>query len=429
MTDVLVLGAGHVAAPLVRYLIEKGNRVTVASRTVCKAEALAEGSQLCTGIEYTSDDHEKLEDLVREHKVTVSLLPYTLHAMVARECIKEGKHLVTTSYVSDEIMELDGRAKKAGSYIMMECGLDPGIDHMSAMKIIHEVEGKGGEIINFESYCGGLPAPESNDNPWGYKFSWSPKGVLLAGKNPAKYLKDGDVIDIPSEELFTNNWKMQVDELPPLEAYPNRNSLPYREKYGIENAETVFRGTLRYPGWCRTMKCIVDLGFTDESERDLSGLTYADLLDELTGDTDLSEYLDIPWDSEPIERMRWLGLLDHEPLPFSRGSPIDVLVNRMLERMDYTHGEKDMIVLHHMFTGEYPSGTREITSTLIDYGVIGGETAMARTVGLPAAVVTDMLLKGEIVGSGVHIPVDKEVYEPVLERIAAEGIVFNEKGL
>ncbi len=429
MADVLVLGAGHVSAPLVNYLVKRGNSVTVASRTVCKAEALAGGSKLCTGIEFMSDDHEKLEELVREHKVTVSLLPYTLHAMVARECIKEGKHLVTTSYVSDEIMELDNRAKKAGSYIMMECGLDPGIDHMSAMKIIHEVEGKGGEIIDFESYCGGLPAPGSNDNPWGYKFSWSPKGVLLAGKNPAKYLKDGNMIDIPSEELFNNNWKMQVHDLPPLEAYPNRDSLPYREKYGIDHAKTVFRGTLRYPGWCRTMKCMVDLGYMDQRERDLSGLTYADLMDELTGATDVDEYLNIPRDSEPMERMRWLGLLDSEPLPFSRGPPIDVLVHRMLERMGYTHGEKDMIVLHHMFTAKFPSGTREITSTLIDYGVIGGETAMARTVGLPAAVVTDMLLKGEIDDSGVHIPVDREVYGPILERIAAQGIAFKESGL
>ncbi len=427
MDKVLVLGAGHVAAPLVRYLLEKDFTVTVASRTVSKAEALIKGFSKGKSIELDTDDEGKLDQLIAEHDLAVSLLPYTLHAKVAKRCIENGKHLVTTSYVSEEIKALDDDAKEADIFIMMECGLDPGIDHMSAMKIIHQVENAGGEVTSFESYCGGLPAPESNDNPWGYKFSWSPKGVLLAGKNSAKYLKNGEIIDIPSEELFENNWPMEIEHLS-LEAYPNRNSLPYKETYGLDDADTVFRGTLRYPGWCKTMKCMVDLGWLDDKEMDLSGMTYADLMKELAGDkAETAEFLDIPIDSDPIKRMEWLGLFDEEPLPMKSGSPIGVLVDKMQERMDYEEGEKDMIVLHHIFKVEYPSGTKTITSTLIDKGVYGEETSMARTVALPAAIATEMILKGKITGTGVHIPVAENIYEPILEKLEDEDIVFQEK--
>lgn len=424
MADVLVLGAGLVAAPLVRYLLESGYRVTVASRTVSKAEILVEDCEggICTSLK--ADDDKKLRELIEEHKVVVSLLPYTLHGTVARHCIEAGKHLVTTSYVSQEIKELDEEARKAGIYIMMECGLDPGIDHMSAMKIIHEVQEKGGEISSFESYCGGLPAPESDDNPWGYKFSWSPKGVLLAGKNSAKYLKNGRVIDIPGGTLFDNHWPMKIDKLY-LEAYPNRDSIPYKDIYGLKEADTVFRGTLRYPGWCKTMKCISDLGLLDDSV-ELNATTYSDMIYELTDGSEIHEYLDIPEVSDPVERMEWLGLLSDEVIPSDVSSPIDILVHRMLEKMSYREGEKDMIVLHHIFKAEYPSGTKTITSTLIDKGIYGIETSMARTVGLPAAIATEMILSGRITGSGVHIPIEKEVYEPILEKLQDEGIAFNE---
>ncbi len=429
MPDVLVLGAGHVAAPLVRYLLENGYEVTVASRTVSKAQRLVENYEGGSSAECDTSDMEKLRSLIEDHTVTVSLLPYTQHAKIARICIEKGKHLVTTSYVSDEIQSLDSEAKDAGIYIMMECGLDPGIDHMSAMKIIHQVEEAGGEITSFESYCGGLPAPESNDNPWGYKFSWSPKGVLLAGKNSAKYLKNGDIVDIPSKELFLNNWPMEVEDLS-LEAYPNRNSLPYKETYGLEDAKTVFRGTLRYPGWCKTMKSMVDLGWLDDKEMDLAGMNYADLMSKLAGDKEeVAEILGIEVDSDPIKRMEWLGLFDGEPIPMKSGSPIDLLVAKMEELMAYSDEEKDMIVLHHIFKASYPSGTKTITSTLIDKGVYGSETSMARTVALPAAIATDMMLKEEITGSGVHIPVEKHIYEPILEKLEKENIVFQEKVL
>jgi len=430
MNKAVVFGAGHVAGPHVRYLLEKGYEVTVASRTLSKAEDKVEGYENGKAVEFDINDQEMLDELVSQHDVAVSLLPYVFHEKVAKSCIRNGKQMVTTSYVSDEIQALDDEAKEAGILIMMETGVDPGTDHMSAMRVIHDVENRGGTVTSFESYCGGLPAPEDNDNPYGYKFSWSPKGVLLAGKNSAKYLKKGDIVKIPSEELFENHWPMDIpgfDE--ELEAYPNRNSIPYKEKYGLADAETVFRGTLRYPGWCETMKCMVDLGLMDEDEKDLSGMTYRDMMAEISGGgepEDTADFLDISVDSEPIQRMGWLGLFEDEPIPIEEGGYIDALVELMLEKMDYKEGEKDMLIMHHIFEAEFDDKQEKITSTMIDFGVAGGETSMARTVGLPAAMAVEMVLEGAIDETGVTIPVEPEIYEPILEKLEGEGIVFEE---
>lgn len=430
MNKAVVFGAGHVAGPHVRYLLESGFEVTVASRTLWKAEEKVDGFEKGKAVEFDINDGEMLDELIAKHDVAVSLLPYVFHARVAKSCIKNKTHMVTTSYVSEEIKALDGQAKDAGILIMMETGVDPGTDHMSAMRVIHEVENKGGKVTSFESYCGGLPAPEDNDNPYGYKFSWSPKGVLLAGKNSAKYLKDGEVVEIPSEELFENHWPMDIPGFEEgLEAYPNRNSMPYKDKYGLDDAETVFRGTLRYPGWCKTMRCIVDLGLLDEEERDLSGMTYRDMMEELAGATKekVAEYLDIPVDSDPIYRLEWLGLFDDAPIPIEKGGYIDALVELMLEKMDYKPGEKDMLVMHHIFKAEFPDEDQKITSTMIDYGIPNGETSMARTVGLPAAIAVEMVLKGKVDDTGVTIPIEPKIYEHILEKLEGEGIVFEEE--
>ncbi len=431
MNKAVVFGAGHVAGPHVRYLLEKGYDVTVASRTVSKAKDKVKGYENGKAVEFDINDQEMLDELVSQHDVAVSLLPYVFHEKVARSCIRNGKQMVTTSYVSDEIQALDDEAKEAGILIMMETGVDPGTDHMSAMRVIHDVENRGGTVKSFESYCGGLPAPEDNDNPYGYKFSWSPKGVLLAGKNSAKYLKKGEIVKIPSEELFENHWPMDIPGFEEgLEAYPNRNSLPYKEKYGLTGAETVFRGTLRYPGWCETMKCMVDLGLMDEEERDLSGMTYRDMMKEISGGgepSDTAEYMDISVDSDPIQRMGWLGLFEDVPIPIEKGGYIDALVELMLDRMDYKEGEKDMLIMHHIFKAEFDDKQEKITSTMIDFGIAGGETSMARTVGLPAAMAVEMVLEERIKETGVTIPVEPEIYEPILEKLEGEGIVFEEE--
>lgn len=214
-----------------------------------------------------------------------------------------------------------------------------------------------------------------------------------------------------------------------LEAYPNRNSMPYKDKYGLDDAETVFRGTLRYPGWCKTMRCIVDLGLLDEEERDLSGMTYRDMMEELAGATKekVAEYLDIPVDSDPIYRLEWLGLFDDAPIPIEKGGYIDALVELMLEKMDYKPGEKDMLVMDHIFKAEFPDEDQKITSTMIDYGIPNGETSMARTVGLPAAIAVEMVLKGKVDDTGVTIPIEPKIYEHILEKLEGEGIVFEEE--
>ncbi len=432
MKEILVLGAGHVVGPHVSYLLDKGFEVTVASRTVSKAEKKVEGSERGRAIEFNIEDEEMLDELVQEHDLVVSLLPYAYHRTVADKCIEHEKNMVTTSYVSDEIADVDQRAQEAGIFIMMEFGLDPGIDHMSARKIIKEVNEKGGKVTSFKSYCGALPAPEDSDNPFGYKVSWSPKGVLLAGKNAAKYLEDGEIVNIPGEELFEHHWIMDIGDLPDLEAYPNRNALPYKEKYQLENAETVFRGTLRYPGWSETLKGITELGWLSEEEREFGDITYRDLTKELIDSgkelkEDVAEYLNLPKDSSVIENIEWLGLLDDEEVTIDKGGLIDVVVERMNEKMSYQEGERDIVILHHIFEVSFPEKREEITSTLIVYGDPEGPSAVAKTVGVPAAIAVEKILNGEISGEGVHIPVKEEIYDPILHDLEDEGIVFEEE--
>jgi saccharopine dehydrogenase (NADP+, L-glutamate forming)/spermidine synthase len=346
--------------------------------------------------------------------------------------------MVTTSYVSEAMRKLDQKAKDAGILILNEIGLDPGIDHMSAMKIIHEVQNEGGRIASFYSYCGGLPAPEANTNPWGYKFSWSPRGVVLAGKNSARYLKDKKEVNVPSQDLFAHFWEMNIEGLPELEAYPNRDSVPYIELYGISDADSMYRGTLRYPGWCQTMKKIVELGFLDDKELDVVRLSYADFLRRLIKKEkgtdlrrDLATYLKIEENSEPIKRFTWLGLLSDERLPYEKSSPLDIFANRLLEKLQYEEGERDMIVLHHEFIAEYPKDKKKekITSTLIDFGIPHGDSAMSRTVGLPAAIGATLILQEKIKATGVFIPVSPSIYEPTLNELEKQGIICKEKSV
>ncbi|UCE21474.1 MAG: saccharopine dehydrogenase NADP-binding domain-containing protein [Candidatus Aminicenantes bacterium] len=436
MKKVLILGAGLVAKPLVRYLLDQPDfKVEVASRTVSKAVKLIDNHPDGEAKELNLKNEESLKNEIAGSDLVISMVPYGFHPKVAKYCIDFGKHMVTTSYVSEVMQNLDEQAKKANILILNEVGLDPGIDHMEAMRIIHEVEEKGGKIQSFTSYCGGLPAPEANTNPFGYKFSWSPIGVLLAGKNSAQYQKDGQQIFIPAEDLFKDPSIINIEGLGEFEGYPNRNSLPYIELYGIQSADTMLRGTLRNKGWCSTMKKMVDLGLLDEEEKEWEGLTYKDFIRRLMGSPTeegihkaLSAHLNIAEDSDIIKRFEWLGLLSDESLPVSKGSALDILGARMLEKLQYEEGERDMIVLQHQFIASYPDGKNEkITSTLIDYGIPNGDSSMARTVGLPAAIATRLILEGKIDITGVHIPVIPEIYVPILQELKELDIAFTEK--
>lgn len=436
MQKVLILGAGLVARPLVKYLLDQPDfEVEVASRTVSKAEALIEGHPRGKAKELNLKSEERLKEEVAGADLVISMVPYAFHPVVARHCIEFKRHMVTTSYMSDTMKKLNEDVRKAGILILNEVGLDPGIDHMEAMRVIHEVNEKGGRVESFISYCGGLPAPEANTNPFGYKFSWSPIGVLLAGKNSAQYRKDGQDVFIPSENLFDNYTIIPIGGLGDFEGYPNRDSLPYIELYGIQGTKTMLRGTLRNMGWCQTIKKMVELGLLDQEEQDWTDFTYRNYLRKIMGnpaEEDLSQalsrYLKIDPESDIIRMFAWLGLLSDDLLPVQKGSALDIIAALMTDKLRYEKGERDMIILQHQFIASYPGDKREkITSTLIDFGIPDGDSSMARTVGLPAAIATRLILQGKIRETGVHIPVQPDIYTPILEELKELNIAFKEK--
>lgn len=434
MQKVLVLGAGLVSRPLVKYLLDSEFELTVASRTLSKAEKLVEGHRNGKAVQLNVKDSDSLKELIKNTDIAISLLPYVFHVKVARICIEFGKDMVTTSYISDKMQALDEEAKKAGILILNEIGVDPGIDHMSAMRIIDNVKSRGGEVVSFKSYCGGLPAPEANDNPFGYKFSWSPKGVLMAGKNNAKYLENGEVVEVDGEDLFEHHWPLKFEDAPEkFENYPNRNSLPYIETYGLENVETMFRGTIRNVGWCDALNSIVKLDLLEDEERsDLGDLTYKELIQKQIGTeredikAAVKDYLGDATTPRAMDMLEWLGLFSDKPVP-DENTLLDVMTALFLEKMEYQENERDMIVLYHDFLAELPAGNKKITSTLIDYGIPGGDSSMARTVSLPAAIATKLILLGKINEKGVLAPVIPEIYNPVLDELEKLDISCREK--
>jgi len=423
MDKILVLGAGFVAGPLVRYFLNRKNtKVRVADIEPRKAKTVVGAHPSGEAIALDLADEAQLGREIAAADVVVSLVPYVFHPTVARLCVARGKNMVTTSYAGDAMRELDGEAKRAGVALVNEVGLDPGIDHMEAMRIIDEVHGAGGKVLGFTSYCGGLPAPDSNTNPFGYKFSWSPRGVLLAGKNAARYLKDGKEVFIPGEELFESPATVNIAGIGDFEAYPNRNSVPYAELYGIPETRTMLRGTLRYPGWCETLKKIGEIGLLDATEKNLAGMTALKFLRSILG-------MPADWNAKKAVRDRFkLEIFGEEPLGIERGAAIDVLESLMLKKLRYAANERDMVILSHEFLVEGKDGKREkISSILIDYGIPGGESSMARTVAYPAAAATRLVLEGKLGLTGVRIPVERALYVPILEEIKAAGIVFNEE--
>jgi saccharopine dehydrogenase (NADP+, L-glutamate forming) len=446
MKRVLVLGAGLVAGPLVQYLLDQpGYRVTVASRTLRKAEALVKGHPQGRTLAFdVTKDRASLGDLVAESDLAISLLPYIYHVQVAEQCIHHRCHLVTTSYVSDGMRALDSAAREAGVILLNEIGLDPGIDHMSAMRVIDQAHDAGGEVKSFRSYCGGLPAPDANDNPLGYKFSWSPRGVILAGRNDARYKENGHIVEVPNARLFATHFLMWVEGLGDFEAYPNRNSLPYIDLYAIPETETMYRGTLRNVGWCDVMQKLNELGYFSLDEwEDLPGKTFRQVMTELVHrerggqsmdslEVDLAALLNLSPNCGVMMALKWLGLLDDAPVS-NRTTLLDVLADRMLAQMPYREGERDMVILVHEFivTIPAPSGAgavrKQVVSTLVDFGIPGGDTSMARTVGFPAAIGARMILEDEIGLTGVHIPVLPEIYKPILRDLEQLGIVCDEK--
>jgi saccharopine dehydrogenase-like NADP-dependent oxidoreductase len=434
MKKILVLGAGLVSKPGVVYLLERGYDVTVASRTLQKAENIVSGFENGEALQFEVQDEEHLDALARRHDIIVSLLPWTFHIIVARCCLRHGKQMVTTSYVSDEMRRLDADAKAKGLLFLNEVGVDPGLDHMSAMHVIDRVHDQGGKVRQFYSFCGGLPAPENNDNPFGYKFSWSPRGVVLASKNAARFFENGKEINIPGEALFSNYRTDTVEGLGRFEVYPNRDSKPYRDLYGLKDADTIMRGTYRNLGWCDTFKTIVDLGLVDDTpDPALSSTTFRKMMADIAcvdpkSDVKaaIARQVGFSLDHFVIQNLEWLGLFEEEQVS-SNDNRLDILSERLLEKLSYRPGEKDLLLLRHSFGIENADGSRtQITSTLIEYGISHGDSAMARTVSLPLGIGIKLMAEDKIGLTGIQIPTKKELYDPILDTLSGLGIKMME---
>jgi len=435
MKRVLVLGAGLVSRPMVSYLAGFPDiALTICDLDGAKAAQVLSGAERGRALAFSLDDDAALAALVEQADLVVSLLPYTLHVKVAKVAIASRVPLITTSYVSPEMRALHGAAVSAGVLVLNEIGLDPGLDHMSAMRAIKELRDEGLRLVSFRSCCGGLPAPEANTNPWSYKFSWSPRGVLAAGLNAARWLEDGRIVELPGEQLFTHVASYDVAGVGRLEVYPNRDATAYIATYGIEGVRTMFRGTLRYPGWCETLDAVSRLGLLDVAEREWrAGTTHGEFMEAFAPkgsgavDERVAARLGLSPHGAVMTRLRFAGLFSDTPLGNTQAAPIDVLSARLAESLAYAQGERDMIVLRHEFgfvDANGRAGTR--VETLVAFGGPSGDSAMARTVSLPAAIAARLILHGHIASTGVRIPVDPEVYVPVLDALEPMGIVFRE---
>jgi saccharopine dehydrogenase (NADP+, L-glutamate forming) len=434
MKKVLILGAGLVVKPMVEYLLENGFRVMIASPMKERADKMIKGNPLGSSLDWSMDDPSTLEKLVAEYDITVSLLPYKHHTDVAVICLRNGKSLVTTSYIQPGIEVLDDDAKKAGVLFLNEIGLDPGIDHMSAMRIIDHIHNKDGKVEEFYSLCGALPAPESANNPLKYKFSWSPKGVILASLNSALYLKKGRKVFIESEDLFKDRFIYNLPGIGDLDVYPNRDSISYIDIYGVPEIRTMYRGTFRYKGWCETLDAMKSLNMLDDTIKDYKGMSYSGFLAERSATKpkdlkkNIAKRLGLYERAPAIESLEFLGFFTDEKLKYNKTSPFEITSNRMINKMLLSDNERDMVLLQHIFLAAYPDGKREvIKSSMLDFGSPSTNTSIARTVALPAAIAVRMILEKKINLSGVYRPVVPEIYNPVLNELKSLGIEMKEE--
>ena len=436
MRQVLILGAGAVARPAVSYLLEKeGVAVVVADQDLGKADALVAGHPSGRTVALDAKDAPMLERTITGADIVVSLLPWTLHPVIAEMCLAHGKHLVTASYVKEEMQAMDREARDKGLIFLNEVGVDPGLDHMSAMQIIDDVRAAGGKIDSFFSYCGGLPALDSNNNPLGYKFSWSPEGAMLAATNDGRYMEHGEVYEVPGCDLFKHYWLKSVPGAGVFEAYVNRDALPYLEIYGIEDASGIYRGTLRNVGYCETWDFIKQLGLLNRKMKfDFDEVTPREVLANIVNcpETDVragvAAYLKIPEHALTLKKLEWLGLLSNRKILIGTASVFEMFSHTLKHRLVYDEGEMDLLVMHHEFEAIYPGMPRQrIQSTLIDHGDPKGDSSMSRTVGYPVGIATSLIAEGRIAQTGVLRPVSAEIYTTVLAECERLGIHFKER--
>lgn len=428
MPKILVLGAGFVAEPLVEYLHRsEQNTIMVASHLIEEAKQLAEKFERVEPVEVDVTNYDALMSALSEMALVVSLVPAPFHPLIAKAAIAKKIPMVTASYVSDEMRALDSDAKKAGITILNEIGLDPGIDHLTAMQIIDQAHEQNKNIESFVSWCGGLPSPESNNNPLGYKFSWAPKGVLMALLNEAQYLKGQVNITVSSDQLMDWTKPLDISGLK-LEGYPNRESSSYREVYGIEECHDLLRGTLRYRGFSEIIKAAHKLSLlnTETDGLDKSSLNWVSYLEQLNKQT-LDE-MKGSMSEMAFDALAWLGCFSDKKIA-DKAAPIDVFCDLLIEKLQYENNETDMVVLQHKFViaDRSNSEVKEyLTSTLKVIGDAKGYSAMSKTVGYPAAIASQLILDGTIKDVGVLVPVQKSIYQPILELLEKENVVFDE---
>ena len=434
MKKILILGAGKSASWLIKYLLsqcEKNNwECLVADADISLAQTKIGKHPKGKAVAFDANNLQATSALVSQSDLIISLLPPTLHFQIARLCLQFKRHLVTASYLSTEMKLLHTEAKKNKLIFLNEMGLDPGIDHMSAKKIIDNIAADGGELNVFKSYCGGLISDNSDNNPWNYKFTWNPRNVVLAGQSAARYLEDGKVRFIPPQRIFSQIETIKAGKKN-FDAYANRDSLSYIEQYGIQNCKTVLRGTLRKQGFCKSWNVLVNLGLTDDTYQiDTTNLTYAGLLDALLPKgkgslkTRLLSFSNEDYNS--IKKIEWLGLLKNELIGNGLYSPASILQSVLEKRWKLEKGDLDMIVMVHEFRYTLNSVNRKVTSTLILKGEEEAYTAMAKTVGLPIGIAAKLILNGKIKKSGVLLPLQSEIYNPVLQELESYGIIFQE---
>lgn len=441
MKKILVIGSGRSTSSLIQYLLFNAEQenwfVTIADQSKELATRAANGHEKAKAIAFDVNNDEERNRLIDESDLVISMLPAHMHISVAKDCVKYKKHMVTASYVSKEMKALDSEAKATGVIIMNEIGVDPGIDHLSAMRVIDNIRNEGGRLEAFETFTGGLIAPESDDNPWNYKFTWNPRNVVLAGQGTVKFIQNGKYKFIPYHKLFRRTEIIDIEGHGKFEGYANRDSLQYREVYGLKDIPTMYRGTLRKPGFCRAWDAFVQLGATDDSYimEGTEGMTNRDFINSFLAynETDSVElkfkhYLNIRQDDVDLfEKFVWLGIFEKTIIGIKDATPAQILQHILEQKLSLSPNDKDMIVMWHRFLYEINGEFKEIHSSMVVKGDDQIYTAMAKTVGLPVAIATKMILNGTITTPGVHIPIQKEIYEPILDELENYGVHFNEK--
>lgn len=444
MRTILIIGAGRSASSLIRYLLNKSEtenlHLVIGDLSLALAQKKTNNHGNATAITLDIFDCDQRKKAIQIADIVISMLPAHLHIEVAKDCIIYKKHLVTASYVSDAMQELDAAAKANNLIFMNEIGLDPGIDHMSAMKVIDEIKDKGGKMLLFESFCGGLVAPESDTNLWNYKFTWAPRNVVLAGQGgAAKFIQEGTYKYIPYCNLFRRTEFLDVEGYGRFEAYSNRDSLKYRSVYGLDKVLTLYRGTIRRVGFSKAWNMFVQLGMTDDSYimEDSETMSYREFMNSFlpyhpTDSAEIKTRLILKIDQDDImwDKLLELDLFNpNKKVNLKNATPAQILEKILSDSWTLQQEEKDMIVMYHKFGYELNGKKEQIDSKMVCIGDDQTYTAMAKTVGLPVAMATLLILNGQITTPGVQLPIRKEVYQPILKELEEYGVLFKEQSM